>query len=138
MGIGHQSALIKLGGYFSGGMGVKAAGNVVCGLCGLGCWRSRQCGHGCILQRVEPRRYGCLAAVTGLLKTAIPVAVWSLIEGVPAIWLAVFSGIAFGFYFVERKPASPLVLPLTFARSASLMVLAPVLLLSSILVSISK
>ncbi len=45
------------------------------------------------------------------------------------LWLAVFSGVAFGFYFVAMKLASPLglVLPLAFARSASLMVLVPVL-----------
>jgi drug/metabolite transporter (DMT)-like permease len=44
--------------------------------------------------------------------------------------LTLFSGVAFGFYFVAIKLASPLglVVPLAFARSASLMVLVPVLL----------
>jgi drug/metabolite transporter (DMT)-like permease len=43
--------------------------------------------------------------------------------------LALFSGVAFGFYFVAMKLASPLglIVPLAFARSASLMVLVPVL-----------
>jgi drug/metabolite transporter (DMT)-like permease len=106
---------------------------------------------------------GVSAAVTGLLTAAIPVAVSSTMEGVPAglklagftvaaaaIWLiaagdspegeagisrqtfllAVGSGVLFGFYFVAMKLASPLglVVPLAFARSASLMVLVPVLL----------
>ncbi len=43
--------------------------------------------------------------------------------------LAVNSGVLFGFYFVAMKLASPLglVLPLAFARSASLMVLVPLM-----------
>ncbi len=43
--------------------------------------------------------------------------------------LALFSGVAFGFYFVAMKLASPLglIVPLAFARSASLTVLVPIL-----------